>query len=130
MYDVYISPRFRGQRLFYAFMSYVWEQNRARGVRTGFMRIRRGNIAAIGGTRFFGPNERLELQSMRVLSLFRIYYARLAGGEGRTIELLTSARARIGSGLLLWSAEGRLGYRVNWSVTRRRGARAFNGSTI
>jgi GNAT superfamily N-acetyltransferase len=119
LYDAYITPEYRGHGIFYPLTRYLWEVNRARGLQTMYARIRRRNVAAIAGIRFFGAIERLELKSTQVLSFLRIYHATLATGSGRTISLLMAPRTEIGIGLLTWWGLGRRGSRLNLPLAPR-----------
>lgn len=118
LYDMYASENARGNRIFLALVAFTGPYLRERGFRTVYSRIRRRNVAALVGPRFFGFAERLELNSMRILSLFRVYDAVLVKGSGRTLELLTASRTRMGPGVLLWRAGDRTRYRIN--LPRRR----------
>jgi hypothetical protein len=113
LYDLYASEDARGNRIFLALIAYTATYMFERGFRTCYTRIRRRNVAALVGPRFFGFAERLELNSMRVLSCVRVYNAVLVKGSGRALKLLTGESTRMGAGVLLWHAGDRTGYRIN-----------------
>jgi hypothetical protein len=113
LYDVYASEHARGGRIFLALAAYAASEMIKRGYSRLYTRIRRRNVAALVGTKYFGFTERLELNSMRILSSFRVYDAVLVKGSGIALQLLTAQRTRMGAGILLWRAGGHTGYRIN-----------------
>lgn len=113
LYDVYASENARGNRVFLAFISYATKDMVKRGYNTLYARVRRRNVAALVGPKFFGFVERIELNSVRILSCLRIHDAVLVKGSGTALRLLTEERTRMGAGLLIWRAGDRSGYRIN-----------------
>jgi GNAT superfamily N-acetyltransferase len=113
IYDMYATQDARGNRIFFALLAHLIEELVRRGFKIVYTRIRRRNVAALVATKFFGFAERLEINSMRILSCMRIYDAVLVRGSGYALSLLTAERTRMGAGVLVWRAGERTGYRIN-----------------
>jgi GNAT superfamily N-acetyltransferase len=129
LYDVYALPEFRGNRVFLALISAIGQFCHERRMTAIYTRIRRRNVAALVGPRFFGTSGRLELQSMRVLSGLYLYDAKVVQDSGDLLKRFTDRSTKMKRGVFWWRAPGRFGVRLNLpfgtTITRQRAAESI-----